>query len=57
MKQFMAPAIVLSLRIAWTVGYATDAAEIRETILHTDDGAGQSQRDHWAANTQDPPSP
>ena len=27
-----------------------DAAEVREAILHTDDGAGSSQRDHWTPN-------
>ena len=29
------------------VGDATRPAEVRDAILHTDDGAGQSQRDHW----------
>ena len=31
-------------------GDATRPDEVRETILHTDDGAGQSQRDHWPPN-------
>lgn len=28
-----------------------------EAILHTDDGAGASQRDHWAATVRDPTPP
>ncbi|HEY1753550.1 MAG TPA: DUF427 domain-containing protein [Caulobacteraceae bacterium] len=31
--------------------------EVRETILHTDDGAGTSQRDHWATNVDEPNRP
>jgi hypothetical protein len=31
-------------------GDAARPEEVRETVLHTDDGAGQSQRDHWNAN-------
>jgi uncharacterized protein (DUF427 family) len=29
------------------VGEAADPAAVREAILHTDDGAGQSQKEHW----------
>jgi uncharacterized protein (DUF427 family) len=29
------------------VGEAADPDAVREAILHTDDGAGQSQREHW----------
>ena len=32
------------------LGDATKPEEVRQTILHTDDGAGQSQRDHWPPN-------
>jgi len=32
------------------LGDAARPEAVRETILHTDDGAGQSQRDHWAPN-------
>jgi uncharacterized protein (DUF427 family) len=28
-------------------GDAASSDAVRETILHTDDGAGQSQREHW----------
>ena len=28
-------------------GDAANAEAVREAILHTDDGAGQSQREHW----------
>lgn len=28
--------------------------EVREAILHTDDGAGQSQRDHWPPTVDEP---
>ncbi len=35
---------------------ATDEAAIREAILHTDDGSGRSQREHWAENTHNPPN-
>ena len=30
------------------LGDAARPEEVRDTILPTDDGAGQSQRDHWA---------
>jgi uncharacterized protein (DUF427 family) len=30
---------------------------IAETILHTDAGAGISQREHWPPNVEEPPSP
>ena len=30
------------------------ADEVRRAVLHTDDGAGQSQREHWAANVSEP---
>lgn len=33
------------------------AAVVREAILHTDDGAGASQRDHWTPTAGDPPPP
>jgi uncharacterized protein (DUF427 family) len=32
-------------------GEAADPDAVRDAILHTDDGAGQSQRDHWPPNT------
>lgn len=32
-------------------------ASPNEVILHTDDGAGASQRDHWAATVRDPTPP
>ena len=32
-------------------GDATRPEEVRQAILHTDDGAGQSQRDHWPPTT------
>ena len=35
------------------VGDATRPEAVRETILHTDDGAGQSQREHWPPTTSD----
>ncbi len=31
-------------------GEAARPDAVRETILHTDDGAGQSQREHWPPN-------
>ncbi len=31
-----------------------DDSQVREAILHTDDGAGQSQREHWRATTDSP---
>ena len=36
------------------VGDAARPDAIREAILHTDDGAGQSQKDHWAPNVGQP---
>jgi uncharacterized protein (DUF427 family) len=35
------------------VGEASDADAVREAILHTDDGAGQSQREHWPPTVGD----
>lgn len=32
----------------------TPVAEVREAILHTDDGAGQSQKDHWPPTVGQP---
>jgi uncharacterized protein (DUF427 family) len=34
------------------VGVAADAEAVREAILHTDDGAGTSQREHWKPNVE-----
>jgi uncharacterized protein (DUF427 family) len=31
------------------------AEQIREAILHTDDGSGRSQREHWPATVDVPP--
>jgi uncharacterized protein (DUF427 family) len=36
------------------VGAAADAGAVREAILHTDDGAGTSQREHWPTNVEMP---
>jgi uncharacterized protein (DUF427 family) len=36
------------------LGEATKPDAVRETILHTDDGAGQSQKDHWAPTVGEP---
>ena len=36
------------------VGDAAKPDAVREAILHTDDGAGQSQKDHWAPNVGQP---
>jgi uncharacterized protein (DUF427 family) len=36
------------------VGDALEPGEVREAILHTDDGAGQSQREHWAPTVGEP---
>lgn len=36
------------------VGAATDAAAVREAILHTDDGSGGSQREHWPPTVDQP---
>jgi uncharacterized protein (DUF427 family) len=33
---------------------ATDTNAIREAILHTDDGSGHSQREHWPTNAPNP---
>jgi uncharacterized protein (DUF427 family) len=33
-------------------GDAANADAVREAILHTDDGAGQSQREHWRPNAE-----
>ncbi len=38
------------------VGDATHPEAVREAILHTDDGAGQSQKEHWAPTALNPPS-
>ena len=32
----------------------TDTDAVREAILHTDDGSGRSQRDHWEATAPNP---
>jgi uncharacterized protein (DUF427 family) len=36
------------------VGDALEPGEVREAILHTDDGAGQSQKEHWAPTVGSP---
>jgi uncharacterized protein (DUF427 family) len=36
------------------IGDALEPGEVREAILHTDDGAGQSQREHWAPTAGEP---
>jgi uncharacterized protein (DUF427 family) len=36
------------------VGDAAQPNAVREAILHTDDGAGQSQKDHWAPTVGQP---
>jgi len=36
------------------VGDATHPEAVKEAILHTDDGAGQSQREHWAPTVGEP---
>ena len=36
------------------VGAAADPDAVREAILHTDDGAGQSQKEHWAPTAETP---
>jgi uncharacterized protein (DUF427 family) len=36
------------------VGEAARPEAVREAILHTDDGAGQSQKDHWAPTVDQP---
>jgi uncharacterized protein (DUF427 family) len=33
---------------------AADPEAVREAVLHTDDGAGRSQRDHWTPNVSEP---
>jgi uncharacterized protein (DUF427 family) len=36
------------------VGDVARPGEVREAVLHTDDGAGASQRDHWPPNVDEP---
>jgi uncharacterized protein (DUF427 family) len=36
------------------VGDAVEPDAVKEAILHTDDGAGQSQREHWAPTVDAP---
>ncbi|MDO9248312.1 MAG: DUF427 domain-containing protein, partial [Phenylobacterium sp.] len=33
----------------------TERSAIDEAVLHTDSGAGASQKEHWPANTNDAP--
>ncbi|HZZ89353.1 MAG TPA: DUF427 domain-containing protein, partial [Caulobacteraceae bacterium] len=33
---------------------AADPDAVREAVLHTDDGAGRSQQDHWSPNVSEP---
>jgi uncharacterized protein (DUF427 family) len=40
----------------YEVGEATDPDEVREAVLHTDDGAGASQQDHWPPTVEEPRS-
>ncbi len=36
------------------IGDAVEPESVRQAILHTDDGAGRSQQDHWAPNVEAP---
>jgi len=38
----------------YEVGDADDAAAVREAVLHTDDGAGSSQKEPWAPTVGEP---
>ena len=38
----------------YEVGHPGAAEAVRETILHTDDGAGSSQREHWPPTVGQP---
>ena len=41
----------------YEAGEAADPEAVREAVEHTDDGAGRSQLDHWAANVSEPREP
>jgi len=38
----------------YEVGDADDAAAVKEAVLHTDDGAGSSQKEPWAPTVGEP---
>jgi uncharacterized protein (DUF427 family) len=38
----------------YAAGEAEDIQEIGEAILHTDDGAGRPQKEHWPPNVEEP---
>ncbi|HEY2709003.1 MAG TPA: DUF427 domain-containing protein [Caulobacteraceae bacterium] len=38
----------------YEAGEADDPAEVRDAVLHTDDGAGQSQRPPWPPTVSEP---